>query len=176
MKEIFKGGKFFMVDAENYYPEFFRSIEPFWENSEQILTPVSQTAPVVLIESIHLETRILFTSLLKIWNFDAVESNNLENTLTLIENEKPSLILFDCLSSITEDAEQISLIKRNKFAANIPIIAISEYFDSESENLILEAGADEYLIKPINFAQLEKLIHFKIDTYQKFRFNLGGLL
>lgn len=165
-----------MAGLETYYPNFFGPTEFFWENQESSLSLTSQTVPVVLIESIHLETRILFTSLLKIWNFDAVESKNLEDTLLLIGRERPSLILYDCLASIMEDAENISSLKRNKCAAKIPIIALSEYSDSESENLILNAGADEYLLKPINFAQLEELIHHKINKYQKSRFNFGGLL
>ncbi|MBX7174539.1 MAG: hypothetical protein K1X72_26430, partial [Pyrinomonadaceae bacterium] len=52
--------------------------------------PISdaQTVPVVLMESSNYEKRLLFTSFLNAWNYDAVESTNLEDSLFLMAEKR----------------------------------------------------------------------------------------
>jgi DNA-binding response OmpR family regulator len=165
-----------MIALENSYSDLYRLSNSFWTNTEQILNPTNQKVPVILIESMDYDTQILLTTLLNFWNFEVVESTNFENSMTLIETENPAVILFDCLNSLGANVEEITGFKKNKLSHKIPIIAFSEFAEVDYQNQLLAAGAEEYLLKPINFAQLETLIHHNIEKYHKFSFNFGGLL
>lgn len=161
-----------MTSLGNYYLDFFGATNPFWLQTEQTIRPIQPTTPVILIASKHYDTQILFTALLKNWSFEPVEASNFEDSLNLIETEKPSVILLDCISSINESVEEIKLFKTNKLSYKIPIIAFSEISGTAYKNQILKAGADECLLKPLNFACLETLIQEKVT---QFNFDFGGL-
>ena len=71
------------------------------------------------------------------------------------EQERPDLVLLDIMMPVMdgfEAARQIKTISREKW---VPIILLSAL--NRDENLVegLEAGADDYLTKPINFVVLE---------------------
>ena len=132
--------------------------------------PISdaQTVPVVLMESSNYEKRLLFTSFLNAWNYDAVESTNLEDSLFLMAEKRPSIIILDLSAvQVEENLETIRCYRDNKISKRIPLFIISESNDPDFRTLSLEAGADEFLPNPVNFENLENLIQKTLEKKQK---------
>lgn len=128
----------------------------------------AQTVPVVLVESNNYEKRLLFKSFLSAWNYDAVESAKLEDSLLLIAEKRPSIIILDLSAEPEEkNLEKIRCYKDNKISKRIPLFIISESNDPDFRNLSFEVGADEFLPNPVNFENLENLIQKTLEKKQK---------
>lgn len=131
--------------------------------------------PLVLIESEDQETRLLFKNSLMVWKYNFLESNDFAETQNLIAAEKPVIILLDCVS-YEETLIKLRILRDNRISSQIPVIVFSETTESIRESEILHAGADDFLLKPINFQQLEKSIEQQIDDYNHKNITFGGLL
>ena len=154
------------------YPEF--CFTKFFPMSDVFSTNDGEL-PLVLIESEDQETRVLFKNSLMVWKYNFLESNDFAETQNLIAAEKPAIILLDCVS-YQETLIKLRILRDNRISSQIPVIVFSEITESIRESEILHAGADDFLLKPINFQQLEKSIDQQIDDYTRKNITFGGLL
>ncbi|MBT5782353.1 MAG: response regulator [Candidatus Marinimicrobia bacterium] len=69
-------------------------------------------------------------------------------------SETPDLILMDLSLPIMDGWEATSTIKANPETKNIPIIVLTAHAMAGDREKALEAGADEYDTKPIEFKRL----------------------
>jgi len=69
-------------------------------------------------------------------------------------SETPDLILMDLSLPIMDGWEATSTIKANQETKNIPIIVLTAHAMAGDREKALEAGADEYDTKPIEFKRL----------------------
>src|SRR5438876_1386461 len=100
--------------------------------------------------------------------YDCYESDNGAETLKLVHGEQPSLLLLDFDMPGLDGAEVLKRMRadRNPDIAQIPAIMLTGYGGEESEVLCLEAGADDFVTKPINAAVLRA----RIETQLRLRF------
>jgi len=71
------------------------------------------------------------------------------SALAAAESEPPDLILLDIHMPVMDGFEACRLLKQNERTRDIPIIFISS-LDSENEKVKgFEAGADDYIVKPV---------------------------
>lgn len=92
---------------------------------------------------------------LKKLGHDVVTAENGEQAIERFTNESPDIILLDIMMPVMDGFEAARRIKALSAEKWIPIIFLSAL--NRDENLLvgLEAGADDYLTKPINFVVLE---------------------
>jgi CheY-like chemotaxis protein len=69
-------------------------------------------------------------------------------------SETPDLILMDLSLPVMDGWEATSTIKANPETKNIPIIVLTAHAMAGDREKALEAGADEYDTKPIEFKRL----------------------
>jgi CheY-like chemotaxis protein len=69
-------------------------------------------------------------------------------------SETPDLILMDLSLPIMDGWEATSTIKANPETKDIPIIVLTAHAMAGDREKALEAGADEYDTKPIEFKRL----------------------
>ena len=74
-----------------------------------------------------------------------------------VKTEKIDLILMDIKMPILDGYEATKQIK--KINKNIPIIAQTAYAMTDDKAKALEAGCDNYITKPIDEEELNKLLH-----------------
>ncbi len=94
---------------------------------------------------------------LKIIHFDVVLVPNSMEALEAIEVEKPDLILCDILMPGFSGLELLGLLK-NFYLNSIPVIVISSLKKAEVVWSAKQLGAVDYLLKPLNFKTLTKLV------------------
>src|SRR5215213_8833755 len=145
------GSEFFRIDE---LPTLLRSAE------EQ-----PSAGNTILIFSKEPDSRVLLKTFLEIWGFQAEESDCLEESLSIIENRHPNLIILDSILPFEKHLENIRQIRRNKFSKEIPIIVISGFSQPQFKSLALAVGADGFLVKPLDFDLLEDYLKKNIEKH-----------
>lgn len=78
-----------------------------------------------------------------------------EEALRRVRENPPQLILLDVMMPLIDGFEVSRRIKRDSTLPYIPIILVTARGETEDKVEGLDAGADDYLTKPINFPELE---------------------
>jgi sigma-B regulation protein RsbU (phosphoserine phosphatase) len=96
--------------------------------------------------------------------YDCYESDNGAETLKLVHSEQPSLLLLDFDMPGLDGAEVLKRMRadRDSAVAQVPAIMLTGHGGEESEVLCLEAGADDFVTKPINTAVLRARIETQL--------------
>jgi signal transduction histidine kinase len=77
-----------------------------------------------------------------------------EMALTMVDQEAPDLILLDVMMPGMDGYQVVGKIKANPATNNIPVIMLTALDDRNSRMLGLSAGAEDFLTKPIDRAEL----------------------
>ncbi|MDB5884313.1 MAG: hypothetical protein JWR74_484, partial [Polaromonas sp.] len=77
-----------------------------------------------------------------------------EEALAVIAQQAPDLILLDVMMPGMDGYEVATRLKANPATANIPIIMITALADRSARLTGLHAGAEEFLTKPVDRAEL----------------------
>ncbi|WP_324170560.1 response regulator [Sulfurimonas sp.] len=107
------------------------------------------------------DSRNIFTltSTLESMNAEVFSAfNGKEAIEILVEEEKIDMILMDIMMPIMDGLSAIKNIKADGKFKHIPIIAITAKTMPEDRNKCLDAGADDYLAKPLNHSALVSMI------------------
>ena len=96
--------------------------------------------------------------------YDCRESDSGIEALKLVQREQPSLLLLDFDMPVLNGAEVLKRLRSdsNPAVAQIPAIMLTGHGGEESEVLCLEAGADDFVTKPINAAVLRARIETQL--------------
>jgi two-component system cell cycle response regulator len=92
---------------------------------------------------------------LRFRGYDVVEAVHGEEALAKVRDEKPDLILLDVMLPDIDGYEISRRLKGDESLPYIPIILVTARDSTEDKVTGLDAGADDYLTKPINFPELE---------------------
>jgi signal transduction histidine kinase len=77
-----------------------------------------------------------------------------EMALTMVEQEAPDLILLDVMMPGMDGYQVVGKIKANPATNNIPVIMLTALDDRNARMLGLSAGAEDFLTKPVDRAEL----------------------
>ena len=91
---------------------------------------------------------------LESWGYDTGSAYNGADALAYVEATPPDLILLDVMMPEMDGNEVARRIKANSALPFIPIIMQTALDSTENKVEGLEAGADDYITKPIDFAEL----------------------
>ena len=96
---------------------------------------------------------------LKRLGFAAVSANNGKDGVKKAIEEKPHLILMDIMMPGMDGREATRIIRSNRETQDIPILAATALFRKSDLSSCLEAGCNDYLVKPFTFKELKGKIH-----------------
>ena len=118
----------------------------------------------ILIVDDDATSRKMLVRTLSSAGYDCYESDNGAETLKLVHGEQPSLLLLDFDMPGLDGAEVLKRMRadRDPTVAQIPAIMLTGHGGEESEVLCLEAGADDFVTKPINTAVLRARIETQL--------------
>ncbi len=92
---------------------------------------------------------------LEAWGYHAIGARSGAEALKLVGESPPDLILLDVMMPEISGIEVARKIKGNVNLPFIPIIMQTALAETENKVEGLEAGADDYITKPIDFAELK---------------------
>lgn len=86
--------------------------------------------------------------------FEAVEAASGEEALERIRERMPDAVLLDLVMSGMSGYEVCVKLKTHPATATIPVLIISSLSEREDRLRGMEAGADDYLVKPVDAAEV----------------------
>ena len=96
----------------------------------------------------------LLETLLQHEGYQTLTASSGEEALALVARQPPDLILLDIMMPGMDGFEVASQLKGNETTAGIPIIMLSALSESSARVSGLEAGAEEFLSKPVERVEL----------------------
>ena len=110
----------------------------------------------VLLAEDNAVNRKLATTLLEKRGHIVVVTENGQEALDALERENVDLVLMDVQMPVMDGFEAIHAIraKERSTGAHLPIIAVTAHAMKGDRERCLEAGADDYVTKPIRLAEL----------------------
>jgi DNA-binding response OmpR family regulator len=85
-------------------------------------------------------------------------SNGMDALAFMQNGNVPDLIISDLNTPLLNGIDLISQVKASDFFSSVPIIILSGEESSEKRIKCLDAGADDFIVKPFNPAELEARI------------------
>jgi CheY-like chemotaxis protein len=110
---------------------------------------------ILIVEDNRLN-QIVLMSKLKQWKHQVSIANNGIEALDLMEQQEFDFILMDLMMPVMDGYETTQKIREK--GIKIPIVAVSANFESYSITKCMEVGMNDYISKPVDNYQLEKVI------------------
>lgn len=127
------------------------------EDNELYQTDFLIGPKILIVDDDKVNTK-LFKELLSLKGFQVVAVNSGEEALQVINTEKPDLILMDIQMPGMDGLETIRQIRSQGDYGTLPIIALTALAMETDRLNCLEAGASDYLSKPVPLQKLVKTI------------------
>lgn len=117
----------------------------------------------ILIVDDDVETAQLFQSIIKSYKHEPLAVTDSRNAIKAVQNFQPDLILLDIMMAYINGITLCKLIKSDPVMQKIPVMMISALSDEGSKRDAANAGADDFLVKPVS----PKLFLSKINELLK---------
>lgn len=110
---------------------------------------------VLIVEDNELN-RDMLSRRLHLEGYNIEIAMNGEEGIKKSKDLKPDLILMDLNMPVMNGWDATKRIKADSETANIPVIALTAHAFTEDRKKALDAGCDDYDIKPVDFERLSK--------------------
>jgi PAS domain S-box-containing protein len=165
----FGKGSCFTIDLPCPHRERFSSAsspELETENrTESISLQTRRSSSILLVED-NPASASTIVNYLEAKGYRLILAENGEKAIALAQSEKPDLILMDIQMPGMDGLEAIKQIRLNANLAQIPIIALTALAMPGDRDRCLEAGANEYVSKPVRLKQLTSLMQDLLNSSQ----------
>jgi two-component system, cell cycle response regulator DivK len=105
------------------------------------------------------DTRILLRKVLETKGYRVLEAINGQEAVDVSKREQPDLILMDLDLPILDGIAATQQIRQQADMNEVPIVAVTAYPMSYTRVKAFAKGCNEYLPKPIDFAELEEILN-----------------
>src|SRR5262245_42098821 len=125
------------------------------------------SARVLVVDDILANVRLLEAKLSAEY-FDVVTAMNGADALESVQRSRPDIVLLDVMMPGIDGIEVCRRIKSNPQTQHIPVVMVTALDQPEDRVKGLEAGADDFLTKPVNdlalFCRVKSLVRLKMLT------------
>jgi CheY-like chemotaxis protein len=115
-------------------------------------------AKILLVEDSEMNRDMLSRRLSR-KGFTVVIAIDGKQAVELAKSERPDIILMDLSLPIMDGWEASKAIKQTPETGSIPVIALTAHALAGDREKAIEAGCDDYEIKPLDFPKLLAKIH-----------------
>ncbi|MBF0502526.1 MAG: response regulator [Candidatus Riflebacteria bacterium] len=104
---------------------------------------------------------LLLKTILGVYGYDSCESLSPSATFSMVEAEKPDLVILDIAMPELDGYEVCRRLKQNEKMRHVPIVMITALALEQDRKIAMEAGADGFILKPFDprdvIAEIERL-------------------
>ncbi|NER08157.1 MAG: response regulator [Okeania sp. SIO3C4] len=97
-------------------------------------------------------------------NNACIAAKNVEEAIALVKAHNPDLILMDIQMPKMDGIEAMQHLRHSPDFADIPIIALTALAMGGDRERCLQAGANDYMAKPIRLRELNQAIYRLLKT------------
>jgi CheY-like chemotaxis protein len=113
---------------------------------------------ILVVEDEHLLLHNI-VSILNLFGFSTLQATNASDALTLLQTNKPDLILSDVMMGEIDGFQFIKMVKEIPSLSNIQFVFLTALADVIDRNKGMVGGADAYVTKPFSGKELVKTIN-----------------
>jgi cyclic di-GMP phosphodiesterase len=124
------------------------------EKTKKTPEKINRSKSLVLVVDDDRALRKGMTFLLEKEGYLTVEAPNGLKALELVASEKPDLVLLDLMMPELNGMQVCHRLKQNEATRLIPIIMVTAVNNQDEKIKAIDAGADDFLNKPVNLAEL----------------------
>lgn len=114
---------------------------------------------LVLVAEDHEDTRLLLRTLLERRGLSVVEAGDGLAAVDAALREPPDLILMDGSLPLLDGIGATRRLRGLPALSAVPIIFLSGHAERHAQSAALEAGCDEYIIKPFDLSHLDTVLN-----------------
>ena len=119
-----------------------------------------RTKKAIIVED-HPDLMEILSLQLETLGFSVISANNGMEGVEKAITEKPDLILMDIMMPGMDGREATRRIRSNPETKDIPILAATVLFKESDLRSCIEAGCNDYIVKPFSHQELrEKIMDF----------------
>lgn len=119
----------------------------------------------ILIAEDERDIRDLVTFTLRFAGYDVIAATNGQEALELASKEVPDLVLMDVRMPRMTGYEACKRIKSEENTRHIPVVFLSAKGQEAEVNAGMEAGAEEYILKPFSPDELTEQVRLILDRF-----------
>jgi two-component system cell cycle response regulator DivK len=119
---------------------------------------MTDSARTILYIEDNVDNRILVRRILQAEGYDVLEAGDARETLQVVQNRRPDLILVDINMPEVDGYTLTSRLKSDPNLSTVPVIAITANVMRGDRERTLAAGCDGYIQKPIDVDYLPRQI------------------
>ena len=122
----------------------------------------------ILVVDDNEQLRDLLKDVVESWGYEVLEASQGRSCLALAQKERPNIILLDVMLPGLSGYEVCQSLKEDPSTHDISIIMVSALTDVEDRIHGFKVGADNFLVKPINYEELRAIVtkHLNEQQYQ----------
>jgi len=132
--------------------------------------PASEADSTALIADDDFSMRLLIRQSLEDHGFRVVEAENGIEAIEVFNHQKPDLVLLDVQMPHLDGYSVCRKIRQLKAGLSVPIVMVTGKDDVDSVNQAYEAGATDFISKPINWTVLGYRMRYVLRSSNAFRY------
>ena len=107
-------------------------------------------------------------------DYDILKAYNGNEALLIVGTTPPDLIILDIMMPVMDGYEVCSRIKGDEKTISIPIVIVTALNEKEAKKKAINAGADDFLNKPIDIIELTVRVKSLLKTKQYYDALMGN--
>jgi two-component system cell cycle response regulator len=123
------------------------------------------TGLVLVVDDVPANVKLLEAKLSNEY-YDVITAKDGYECIEQVKNRKPDLVLLDVMMPGMDGFETCRQLKQDAEVAHIPVVMVTALSEPSDRVQGLEAGADDFITKPINdtalFARVRSLVRIKV--------------
>ncbi len=123
------------------------------------------TAQILVVDDVPANVKLLEAKLTNEY-YDVITASNGFEAIEAAKKQKPDIILLDVMMPQMDGFECCAKLKADPETSHIPVVMVTALSDKEDRVRGLDAGADDFLTKPINdvalMARVKSLVRIKM--------------
>jgi DNA-binding response OmpR family regulator len=119
---------------------------------------MTQAQKTVMIIEDETDAAEMFAEMMRVNGFRVIKMFSSGHAISLIEQEKPDLIILDVMMPDISGLEVLRYMRRDPHLEKIPVIIVSAKSMPNDIKIGMEAGASMYLTKPVGFLELKQAV------------------
>ncbi len=123
-----------------------------------------RSEPLLLVVDDELVSRLYIEKALINQGYDVITAENGVEALEMIKKHSPNMVIMDVIMPIMDGYATCSAIREQEGQFNIPILMLTALDDIESVEKSFDAGATDFVIKPVNLPIFNQRVRYGLKT------------